>query len=135
MTDAERLAAFARGYRIPLIDYSRPSSGLLVSSGAGCMMAAMDSCPALRWCLDIDQLAPESRLAQFLAAAEHLARPIAVLGWFSITDPVPLRAALAGLSRVDEVLVYVHAARLPGGKQCASLLEFERALCESPTGV
>lgn len=118
------IAALGRGYRVPIIDYERPGSGLLVSSGCGCMMAVMDAAPALRWCLDIDELGPGGRLDQFLLAAETKVSPIAVVGWFSITPPGPLRAALAGLTKLQEVICYVVGTELPAGVQCSSMEEF-----------
>ncbi len=86
------LPAFAKGYRLDLHDYGGDrGAGLLVSSGAGSMMAIMDHAPKLRWCLDIDHLSREGRLAGLLACAAHLPEVlVAFAGWFSITNPKPL---------------------------------------------
>jgi len=86
----------ARMYSIPLIDYHR-GSGVLIGSGAGTMMAVMDQALELRWCVDVDSFDKRSRLADFLLMAERVVSPIVVAGWFSITDPAPIRRAIAGL--------------------------------------
>lgn len=96
--------------RVPLTDYDRPSSGLLVSSGAGIMMAVMDAAPALRWCVDIDGLPARADLEFFLRLADGDAEPLAVCGWFSITDPTTLRRALGALRA--RALVYAGNVRL-----------------------
>ena len=89
----------SRLYRVPLVDYGRPSTGVLVSSGCGIMMGVMDACPELRWCVDIDDLKrrPEARIADFLLMAERACEVVAVCGWFSLTDPTCLREAVAAL--------------------------------------
>lgn len=129
------LAAFARGYRIPLIDYGPDRegdrAGLLISSGCGTMMAVMDACPAFRWCLDIDAIGQSvqrtSSLTNFLLAAERYVQPLGVVGWFSITDPEPLRRSLRRLRTLGRVLVYTQAARVPGGYEFETLEDFIRA--------
>ena len=64
------------------------------------MMAAMDCVEHLRWCVDIDTLRdPRARLADFLLVAERHVDPLAVCGWFSISDPRPLRDAVLGFER------------------------------------
>lgn len=117
----------SRFYGVPLIDYERPSArGLLVSSGSGIMMSVMDKVPALRWCVDVDMLGPTARLTDFLVMADAFVERIAVCGWFSITDPAPLRAAVAALSRAP--LVYAGHIELGAGRQVPTLGEFIDAL-------
>jgi len=94
MKRAAFVAAVAAGYRLDLIDYGRDSSGLLLSSGSGTMMAVMDHAPALRFCLDIDAQTDEARLGAFLQLAARHCAPIAIAGWFSITPPGPLLDAV-----------------------------------------
>lgn len=117
----------SRLYGVPLIDYSRPTArGLLVSSGSGIMMSVMDKVPSLRWCVDVDSLSPRARLADFLVMADALVGRIAVCGWFSITDPAPLRAAVAALPRAP--LVYAGHIELGAGRQLPTLGDFIDAL-------
>lgn len=96
----------ARMYHVPLVDYceSTPEPnrwGVLIGSGCGLMMSVMDVVP-FRFCLDADELhlaADPSRayaLAQFIAIAARL-EGVALVGWFSITDPAPLANAFAAL--------------------------------------
>jgi hypothetical protein len=110
----------ARLYQIPLIDYERPSKGLLVGSGAGTMMATMDALPCLRWCFDIDRLPTHDHLGDFLLMAEPTVWPIVVVGWFSLTNPEPLQAAIAALRLPP--FTYAGDRRL-GGIECPSLGE------------
>jgi hypothetical protein len=122
----------SRFYGVPLIDYERPGSGLLVSSGSGIMMATMDAVPALRWCVDIDGLGRGARLAEFLQLAEHVADPIGICGWFSITDPTVLREAVRSMTRAP--LVYAGNIVLGAGAEVRSLDDFVRALRERAEG-
>lgn len=80
-----------------MIDYGadRPGDWLLIGSGCGIMMAVMDVELRFRYCFDIDSIKePTARLDQWLMAVETIVSRIAVVGWFSITDPAPLRTAL-----------------------------------------
>ena len=112
----------ARSYFVGLHDYERPASGVLISSGSGSMLATMDVCPRFRWCLDIDALRPEARLAEWIAWLPRVSELVGVVGWFSITDPAPLRAALEALP-AELVHVYVPDVPLPG-RRYATLEEF-----------
>lgn len=128
----------SRLYGVPLIDYERPTArGLLVSSGSGIMMSVMDKVPTLRWCVDVDLLGPGARLADFLVMADALVERIAVCGWFSLTDPTPLRAAVRALGRTP--LVYAGHIELGAGRKVPTLGEFIDTLnwpaaAESRTG-
>jgi hypothetical protein len=94
-------------FDIPLIDYNRPSYGLLIGSGAGTMMAIMDASVRFRFALDLDDCrGREHKLCAFLRALDRngLIDLVALAGWFSITDPKPIAAALKGLSA--PVIIY-----------------------------
>lgn len=82
-------------YDVPLIDYGR-GAGTLVSSGCGIMMAVMGQ-TSLRYCVDIDRMKSQERLGDFMLMAEQHSPPLAVCGWFSLTEPRPLREAIAAL--------------------------------------
>ncbi|HEY7301325.1 MAG TPA: hypothetical protein VH684_25830 [Xanthobacteraceae bacterium] len=94
-------------FDIPLIDYERPSYGLLIGSGAGIMMAMMDASARFRFALDLDACrGREDSLRAFIRALDRngLIDLVALAGWFSITDPKPIAAALRGLSA--PVIIY-----------------------------
>lgn len=123
----------SRLYHIPLTDYGAwgddsRGNGLLVSSGCGMMMATMDCVPALRWCVDTDDLRgrKSARIDDFLLVAQYLATPLGVCGWFSISDPAPLRRAVEALSR--PVVVYTGNVRLGVVGEVDSFDKFLRAL-------
>jgi hypothetical protein len=118
----------SRLYAIPLTDYGADRGrGLLVSSGCGMMMAAMDCAPRLRWCVDIDTVRdPRARLADFLLVAERVAEPLAVCGWFSISDPEPLRRAVLALERAAVVYTGNIVLGVPG--EVRSFTAFVEAL-------
>lgn len=125
--------AVARAYGVAeMIDYGR-GSGLLLASGSGTMMAVMDLCPQLRWCMDID-VNRQARLGGLLAWATRFCSPICIAGWFSITSPAGLKVALA--QAINETggkfraVVYaapdvILSGRLPHAR---SLAELERML-------
>jgi hypothetical protein len=122
----------SRLYHVPVTDYrtrdddgGARGNGLLVSSGAGMMMAAMDCCPSLRWCVDVDDLRgrPTARVTDFLLCAERVASPLAICGWFSISNPDEIVAAVRAMnvaaSRRHRAIVYLGNLRLglPGEVQ------------------
>jgi hypothetical protein len=115
------IEALARAYRVDVIDYKRDGDGVLIASGSGSMMSTMDVCPRFRWCLDIDQQPRDCRLADWIAFLPRVSTLVGVVGWFSITDPGPLRAALEPIAA--SVHVYVPDVDLPGNKY-ASLEAF-----------
>ena len=82
---------------VPVIDYDRPSGGLLVASGGGLMMATMDCAPAFRWCVDLDVLPAKSRWEDWLLLVRGFVQPMAIVGWFSITRPQRLAAVVSRL--------------------------------------
>lgn len=88
----ERLAL---SYEIPLIDWGRGGDSLLLTTGAGLMMATCDVIPRIRWAADIGGGKPYPALGDFLCWANRLV-PGLVIGhfWFSVTAPEPIRLAL-----------------------------------------
>lgn len=94
------------------------------------MMSVMDACPVLRWCVDLDTLRSRSdtRIGDFLQMAERLAEPIAICGWFSISNPAPLREAIAGMT--TSPTVYAGNVRLGCARECESLEQFLSAIRE-----
>jgi hypothetical protein len=113
---------------VPAIDYDRRGAGTLVSSGSGIMLAVMDACPRLARCVDLDHLPPDSRFHDWLAWMWRLAAPVAIVGWFSISDPGPLRLAIASLP--ERPLTYTPGTFL-GGWHIDTLDDFLRLLnCE-----
>jgi hypothetical protein len=119
------LGQLARAYRVALIDCEDGHDGLIVSSGAGIMTAARDVID-FRYVFDIDA-SPTARLADFLLWAERFVPDIVVVGWFSLTDPEPLRAAIRGLREPARVLAYTPFTRL-GCTHVESLGELHRTL-------
>jgi hypothetical protein len=94
-------------FDVPLIDYGRPTYGLLIGSGAGTMMAIMDASVRFRFALDLDDCrGREHKLFAFIRALDRngLIELVALAGWFSITDPKPIAAVLKGLSA--PVIIY-----------------------------
>lgn len=110
----------ARAYRVPLLDYGQDRGGaLLVSSGCGIMMAAMDQSRHLRWCLDIDRLDQTTDLVSFAVAAQRQLTDVAMCGWFSLTDPRLFRELAGVLERAP--VVYAAPTRLGVAREVASL--------------
>lgn len=85
----------AAEYDEPLLGDRR--RGVLVCSGAGLMMAIMDAAP-LRWCVETDTQPKGCDLPSFMEMVAGIAPPLAVAGWFSLSNPETLRA---GIARVD----------------------------------
>jgi hypothetical protein len=86
---------------VPVIDYHRASSGLLIGSGAGIMTAIMDATQRFRFAIDLDQCRDEQdRLCAWVQTLDRngLVDLIALAGWFSISDPTAIAATLRGLS-------------------------------------
>lgn len=114
---------WAKMYRIPLVHYgSLGRRGVLLGSGAGLMMGIMDTLPA-RWCLDLDVLGQNPaesiiyRIEQFVIGA-HAVEGVALAGWFSISNPDPIRRIFANLQPPG--VVYAGNVRLgvPGEVDC-----------------
>jgi hypothetical protein len=84
-------------FDVPVVDYRRISRGLLIGSGAGVMMAVMDVCERFRYAVDLDQCRHrEDRFCDWVRALDRngLVDMIALAGWFSISNPASIAAAL-----------------------------------------
>jgi hypothetical protein len=122
----------AKMYRIPLTDFGPEGwgeypcrRGVLVSSGAGIMSAVMDQVP-FRYCVDTDELRGRLHwLADFMLMAYAVDPMLGVCGWFSYTDPEPLRAALEALP--FPAPCYFGNVRVDLPKECVSLYDFVTA--------
>jgi len=93
-----------RVYHIEGIEYrGREERSLFVSAGTGLMLAVMDLCPRLRWCVDVDGLdgAQWTRFADWLICAAKRTEVIAFAGWYCATDPKPVADALRRIGRRD----------------------------------
>lgn len=115
-----RVELCARLTGVPLIDYGRPTEGVLVGSGSGLMMALMDVCPNFRWCTEFDN----AQNANWIDFIEGVSRHVLVVvaGWFSITDPRALREAVG---RGHGVITYAGCSTPLGGLQCRTLAELQ----------
>lgn len=113
----------ARGYGIELEDWERPSSGVLIASGSGMMLSIMDCCPCYRWCFDHD-LFKNSRLDSFVEWADRLCDPVGFAGWFSISDPQPI---IAALRKARSPIVYGGNMRLSVDREVESIQHFIEA--------
>lgn len=123
----------SRFYRVPLVDFGTEGwwvwperRGVLIGSGCGLMVSVMDQVP-FRWCVDTDDLRHSrgANLQGFLHMAQSLTGFVAVCGWFSYSDPEPLRAAVRALPNPAACPVYFGGgvlADVPGA--CYPLQEF-----------
>ncbi len=92
-------------YGVPVLDWERPgASGLLLSVGAGLMLATMDALPCIRWAVDLGGGKPYPKLGDALVWADRLVSVVVVHAWFSVTAPSTLRASLLSLRRVPLVV-------------------------------
>lgn len=95
---------------IELIEYPgrRSERSVLVCAGTGLMLALMDECPQLRWCIDVDGLTPAQLegLPAWLRCIHNVTDLIVIAGWYSSTNPIPLARAARGADW-DRLLCYV----------------------------
>jgi hypothetical protein len=90
----------ARIAGIELHDYGRQgASGVLVTSGTGIMLGIMDVAPCLRWCTDLDAAKGDRERDFFLRLIDGEAPVVAVAGWWTVSNPEPVRRALAQYRR------------------------------------
>lgn len=116
----ESVGAF---FGVQVIDYGRRSNGILLSSGAGIMMAVMDAALQYRWCIDLDTMrAHRARVANFIVALDLNTEInlIGAVGWFSLDDPRPI---VEGLARCRRAQVVSYLAMTDGGT-CLTLEQF-----------
>lgn len=115
----------ARFYGARLIDYGpHRGEGVLIASGGGLMLCVMDCAPIMRWCLDIDS-DPVRELSSFVEMIAVIARPSALVGWFTATRPERVAAAIA---RAPAMHVYGGNHAFDHPRECRSLDELLRAL-------
>ena len=90
------LEAVARMYRIPIIDWGRGGDSLLLSTGAGLMMATCDVIPRIRWAVDLGGGQSLAGLGDFLSWCNRLVPGLVIAHlWFSVSSPEAWRTALA----------------------------------------
>jgi hypothetical protein len=90
-------ASLGRAYGIEsVIDYGprRAGSGLLISAGAGMLMAMMDQLPACRWALDTGTIRGHPRAADWAEACSWLVSHVACHLWLTVTGPEWVRGVL-----------------------------------------
>lgn len=121
-SDYDRVRAIAAGYSLDVIEYDRDGDAILISSGCGIMMAVMDEVPRIKWCVDIDRTGCDARLRDFIQWAHYfLCMPVFIVGWFSITDPDPLRSLVISIR--GDAIAYTPSVEL-GAKHVETLAEF-----------
>jgi hypothetical protein len=127
------LSEFSRQYYVPLIDYGSDRAGdwLLIGSGCGVMMAVMDVEPRFRWCVDLDAVKDKSRFERWACWAENFVGLVAIAGWFSYSDPAPIRRAAARMKRRPIAYTPFHDV---GAVQLDSLEQFLRHLRDDVSG-
>ena len=92
----------AKYFGFDLIDYDRQGDSLLISSGAGVMMAIMDAVPRFKYCIDIDSYRHiTNRVPQLISALDLNCNLgiIGIAGWFSIDEPKALQEGINKIKR------------------------------------
>ncbi|GAA0976002.1 hypothetical protein Q7689_00685 [Nocardiopsis tropica] len=87
----------ARLYGLPhVIDYGpdRAGDGLLITTGAGLLLADMDELPTLRWAVDIGASRGHLHAADWAAVAARTVTHTVAHLWMAITDPAWMRGVL-----------------------------------------
>jgi hypothetical protein len=94
--DVIDVGQLGRAYDVPLIDYERPGWGLLITCGAGLIMAGMDALPSARWVLSSEGLKaePPARYLHFAEAAGRLVSYVAAYTLFGMDIPEPVSLIL-----------------------------------------
>lgn len=91
-------------------------------------MAVMDAEPKFRYCVDLDEVPDKTQLGDWLEWAANRFDVIGIVGWFSLSDPAPLRKAVQGASdQHAEIFGYTPGTAL-GCKGFDSLADFLGAL-------
>lgn len=94
------VAQVARIAGVTIHDYVRAdASGVLVTSGTGIMLALMDAAPCLRWCVDLDLIRSDRERGMFLRLLDGETSLLVVAGWWTVSDPTAVRAALSNYQR------------------------------------
>jgi hypothetical protein len=99
----------------PPIDFERGERSVLLCAGSGMMLAIMDACPSLRWCMDVDLLDKSAleRLPGWATCLGNVTELMVLAGWYCSTNPVPLASAARGL-RKNDLLCYVQCRGVGG---------------------
>jgi hypothetical protein len=122
LRDLIDVGQLARAYDVPVIDYERPGYGLLITCGAGLLLAGMDAIPECRWVLSSEGLKeiPPQNWRDFMDAAGMIISVLAVYTLFGMDIPEPV-TALAG--RVSPARVCWYSNRWLGhvGAECPDL--------------
>lgn len=84
-----RIEAIRQHFGVELIDYGRPTTGVVLSSGCGIGLAIMDQLPSANWFVDIDRYRHKAVDWECLAVVLTIARPryVVLAGWFTIDKP------------------------------------------------
>lgn len=80
-------------------------SGIVISVGSGMLMAAMDVMPCCRFGIDLGGGVQYPRLNDWMIWMNRLCSLIVIAGWFSVTDPKHVRAAISFVD-YEKLLVY-----------------------------
>ena len=99
------LTKIGPAYGFHVIDYERPGSGVVLSSGDGFAMAAMDAFLCCRWSCVFDPPERPDRLLDWFAWLNRLTSPVVVAGSFGLTHEL-----YPGL--INEALAAIEPAKL-----------------------
>jgi hypothetical protein len=119
------------GVPVPLEYNDRIGNWLVISIGAGLMMSVMDLIPQVSRCVDMGNVPKDARFADWLACAERMVGGIIVCGWYSISNPQPMRDAIAALQHPERVLTYIQPTGLGVGQDFATLDELKDAAVQA----
>lgn len=111
----------ADAYSVPgVIDYGPDrGTGLLLATGAGLMMSAMDMLPRVRWAVDVGGgrgLDPD-----WLEACAECTTHLVVAAWFTVTNPGPFARALTRYGPSWRIVSYVMPEPLTFGSTVPSM--------------
>lgn len=119
--DPVRVAA---AYRLPhVVDYGpqRPGRGLLITTGAGLLLADMDVLPSCRWAVDIGASRGHPHAADWAAVCARLVTHTVAHLWMAITDPGWMASVLAPFAA--DRLAVCSRPRILYGHQAADVEE------------
>jgi hypothetical protein len=80
---------------------------LVLATGAGMMMAAMDALNA-RWCADIGGQRGLDSCRDWLTASALVVERVWLIGWFTITDPARVFDAIRSCVPEHKLSTYTH---------------------------
>jgi hypothetical protein len=90
----------SRCYQIEPVDFDRGERAALICAGSGLMLAIMDQCPRLRWCIDVDALDRSAleRMPAWVTCIGNVTELVVIAGWYCSTNPKPLASAARALA-------------------------------------